>query len=80
MLYPKIQSMFKRDPANNHRTFLDGEWADPAFGYLADLTWTATEKVDGTNMRLHIGTEGGYTIGGRVLRPTMVVVGQAKKE
>ncbi len=65
MLYPKIQSLYKRDPENNHRTFLYGQWADPAFGYLADLTWTATEKVDGTNMRLHIGTEDGYLIGGR---------------
>ena len=65
LLYPKIQSLYKRDPATNHRTFLYGQWADSAFGYLADLTWTATEKVNGTNMRLHIGTEDGYRIGGR---------------
>ena len=63
-LYPKIQSVYKRDPANNHRTFLYGQWADPAFGYLANLTWTATEKVDGTNMRLHIDPDY-FAIGGR---------------
>jgi ATP-dependent RNA circularization protein (DNA/RNA ligase family) len=65
MLYPKIQSVFKRDPDNNYRTFLYDEFADEAFGYLWDTHWIATEKIDGTNMRIHIGTEEGYTIGGR---------------
>ena len=64
MLYHKIQSVFKRDPQNAYRTFLMGDWADEAFGYLADLQWLATEKIDGTNMRLHIG-ENDYVIGGR---------------
>jgi hypothetical protein len=53
-LYPKIDSVFKRDPATNHRTFLMGEWANPVFGYLKDAEWHATEKVDGTNCRIHL--------------------------
>jgi hypothetical protein len=65
MLYHKIQSVFKRNPEDDYKTFLMGEWADPTFGYLADLEWAATEKVDGTNMRLHVGFDGEYVIGGR---------------
>lgn len=50
--YHKIDSVFLRDPATNHKTFLDGQWSRPEFGYLADLDWTWTEKVDGTNIRV----------------------------
>lgn len=69
-LYHKIQSVFQRDPDNRHKTFLMGEWAEPEFGYLADLEWQATEKVDGTNCRIHIYHEpamarDGFTVGGR---------------
>jgi len=62
--YPKIQSVFKRDPENNHRTFIDGDWSDPAFGYLAENEWEATEKIDGTNMRIGFN-EGTFRVGGR---------------
>lgn len=50
--YHKIQSVFLRDPATKHRTFLIGEWSVPAFGYLADNEWLWTEKIDGTNVRV----------------------------
>lgn len=50
--YHKIQTVWLRDPETNHKTLLQGEWAKPEFGYLADSTWTFTEKVDGTNIRL----------------------------
>jgi hypothetical protein len=50
--YHKIQSIYLRDPANNHKTFLMGQWAQPEFGLLADLTWVGTEKIDGTNIRV----------------------------
>lgn len=50
--YHKIHSIFKRDPATNHKTFLMGEYARPEFGYLANNTWIATEKIDGTNIRI----------------------------
>jgi ATP-dependent RNA circularization protein (DNA/RNA ligase family) len=53
-----------RDPATRHRTFLMGEYADPAFGYLADADWQWTEKIDGTNIRLFWDGQS-VTIGGR---------------
>jgi hypothetical protein len=63
-IYHKINSIYKRDPATNYRTFLDGDWSDPVFDLLADLQWTFTEKVDGTNIR--IGWDGQLIrLGGR---------------
>ena len=50
--YHKIQSVYLRDPANKHKTFLEGQWAMPEFGYLADLDWVWTEKINGTNIRV----------------------------
>lgn len=51
--YHKIQSVYLRDPETKHKTFLLGQWSVPEFGYLCDLTWIGTEKVDGTNIRVH---------------------------
>jgi len=62
--YHKIQSVYLRDPANRHKTFLDGQWSMPEFGYLAGNEWIWTEKVDGTNVRVHWDGEK-VTIGGR---------------
>lgn len=62
--YHKIQSVFQRDPDNRCKTFLEGEWTRPAFGYLAETDWVATEKVDGTNCRIEV-LDVGYRIGGR---------------
>jgi len=50
--YPKIQSIFRRDPDNHFRTFLEGEWATPEFEYLQNTLWDCTEKIDGTNIRV----------------------------
>ncbi len=56
--YHKIQTVWLRDPSTNHKALLEGEWAKPEFGYLADCPWVFTEKVDGTNVRLlRDGTE-----------------------
>lgn len=52
--YHKIQSIFKRDPATKYKTFLEGEYSEPVFEYLADNEWTFTEKVDGTNIRIYV--------------------------
>jgi hypothetical protein len=52
--YHKIQSVFLRDPETNFKTLLEGQWALPVFGYLADNAWVFTEKVDGTNIRVMI--------------------------
>lgn len=50
--YHKIQSVYLRDPATKHKTFLIGQWSEPAFGYLCSSQWTWTEKIDGTNIRI----------------------------
>ena len=50
--YHKIQTVFKRDPATNHKTLLFGEYSLPEFDYLRDNEWVFTEKVDGTNIRV----------------------------
>lgn len=50
--YHKIQTLYLRDPATNHKTLLDGQWAKPEFGALSTLDWVWTEKVDGTNIRV----------------------------
>ena len=66
--YHKIDSVFKRDPAANNKSFVMGDWAQEAFGYLADNTWVFTEKVDGTNIRVMVTpqSEGGaVTFGGK---------------
>ena len=52
-VYHKIQTVWLRDPTNNYKTLLEGSWAKPEFGYLADCPWILTEKVDGTNVRLY---------------------------
>jgi ATP-dependent RNA circularization protein (DNA/RNA ligase family) len=62
--YPKIQTIFKRDPATQMKTLLMGEWSEPEFGYLANCEWVFTEKVDGTNIRVQIN-EGSIRFGGK---------------
>lgn len=62
--YHKIQTLYLRDPATKHRTLLEGEWAKPEFGLLKDIQWCWTEKVDGTNIRIHWDGEK-RIIGGR---------------
>ena len=51
--YHKIQTVFNRDPANKHKTVIEGEFSRPEFEYLSDNEWVFTEKVDGTNIRIH---------------------------
>ena len=50
--YHKIQTVYKRDPATKMKTLLEGEYALPEFGYLAENKWVFTEKIDGTNIRV----------------------------
>lgn len=61
--YHKIDSVFKRDPATNFKTFLPGQYSQDAFEYLSYNQWTYTEKVDGTNIRVMIN--GDITFGGK---------------
>jgi hypothetical protein len=50
--YHKIQTVYFRDPENNHKTLLEGTWAKPEFEILKDIDWICTEKIDGTNIRI----------------------------
>ena len=50
--YPKIQTVYLRDPETNFKTLLEGQWATPEFKYLKRCDWVWTEKVDGTNIRV----------------------------
>lgn len=52
--YHKIQTLWLRDPETKFKTLLDHQWALPEFEYLRDCRWRWTEKVDGTNIRVHI--------------------------
>ncbi len=65
MEYHKIVTVWKRDPENNYRTLIQGEWATPELEYLSRCEWTFTEKVDGTNTRIHVNKDGGVSIGGK---------------
>ncbi len=47
--YPKINTLWKRDERNQ---IIEGDYSCPEFGFLADLPWQWTEKVDGTNIRI----------------------------
>ena len=50
--YHKIQSVYKRDPKTNYKTFLDGQYSMPEFEFLCNVEWIWREKVDGTNIRI----------------------------
>lgn len=64
--YHKIQTVFLRDPATNHKTLLEGQYSLPEFEYLANNQWVFTEKVDGTNIRVMCSAIGGpVTFGGK---------------
>ena len=62
--YHKIKTVLKRDPETNYRTLLH-EFATPEFKYLKDTTWTFTEKVDGTNIRIMSLPSGDVAFSGR---------------
>ncbi len=62
--YPKIQTLWKRDERN---VVVPGDWSTPELEYLRDVDWRWTEKVDGTNIRLH-WNGGNVTVGGRTDR------------
>src|SRR3972149_10315547 len=50
--YPKIQTVFLRDPETNFRNLIMGCYALPEFEYLKNNEWVFTEKIDGTNIRV----------------------------
>lgn len=50
--YQKIHSIFYRDKKNVIMPY--DEWVNPALEYLRDVKMYATEKIDGTNIRIEV--------------------------
>jgi len=49
--YHKIDAPFMRDTKGKIQI---GQWCRPEFEFLANNEWEFTEKVDGTNIRIHV--------------------------
>ena len=50
--YPKIEALFERE-TNGSKKLVEGRYRNPAVEYLAGNVWSFTEKIDGTNVRIH---------------------------
>ena len=50
--YEKIETVFCRDTNGTKRLVLN-DYRNPTIAYLKDNMWLFTEKVDGTNIRIH---------------------------
>ena len=50
--YPKIETLFVRDTQGTKK-LIEGSFRNPAVEYLAGNIWSFTEKIDGTNTRIH---------------------------
>lgn len=53
--YPKIYGPFKRctEQGPDRNKLITGQWSCEEFSALADHPWIWTEKIDGTNIRIH---------------------------
>lgn len=61
--YHKINTMFKRNIKGDKKIIID-DWAESEVEFLKNNEWTFTEKVDGTNIRVHWDGKD-VTFGGR---------------
>lgn len=50
--YHKIETVFNRDTEGTKR-LIDGDFRNETVKMLQDINWIWTEKVDGTNIRIH---------------------------
>lgn len=50
--YHKIETLFERDMEGSKK-LIEGRFRNPAVEFLKDNQWAFTEKVDGTNIRIH---------------------------
>jgi hypothetical protein len=78
--YHKINALFKRyQDGKKKGKLIKGEWTTPELGYLAGNQWEFTEKVDGTNIRIHFSRVeddlvvrfGGRTANAQIPKPLM---------
>lgn len=49
--YHKIETVFERDP--NTKKLIENKFRNPTVEYLSGNHWVFTEKIDGTNIRIH---------------------------
>lgn len=50
--YHKIETLFERD-MNGSKKLIEGKFRNESVEYLANNKWIFTEKIDGTNIRIH---------------------------
>ena len=50
--YHKIETIYDRD-INGTKRLIEGEFRNATVEYLANCEWDFTEKIDGTNIRIH---------------------------
>lgn len=50
--YDKIETIFQRD-INGSKKLIEGAYCSETIRFLSNLEWVWTEKVDGTNIRVH---------------------------
>lgn len=51
-LYQKIETLFERDMEGNKK-LIEGQYRNPTVCMCRNLMWDWTEKIDGTNIRIH---------------------------
>lgn len=49
--YHKIESLYER--SHETKKLIEGRFVNPSVHYLENNTWEFTEKIDGTNIRIH---------------------------
>lgn len=50
--YHKIETLFERDMEGTKK-LIEGKFRNPVVEFLKDCKWDFTEKIDGTNIRVH---------------------------
>ena len=50
--YHKIETVFERDTTGSKK-LIEGQYRNPTVDYLKNNFWEWTEKIDGTNIRVH---------------------------
>jgi len=50
--YNKIDTVYNRDTTGSKK-LIEGSWRNPTVEFLKDVPWVFTEKIDGTNIRIH---------------------------
>ena len=69
--YHKIETLFERDTEGSKK-LIPGQWRNETVQFLAENYWMFTEKIDGTNIRVHWDGHK-VTFGGRTERAQIPV-------